>query len=93
MSEKDGGPAFPQFQKERVYHGSGDRFGEDTFVPVDGMALRDWFAGQAIVGALMEVRVPGWNGDGIGDRGRGEASALAAAAYVIADAMLAERAK
>lgn len=54
--------------------------------PDYGMSLRDWFAGQALIGACMEVA-------------REEHSladlrmAMARSAYQVADAMLAERAK
>lgn len=48
---------------------------------VDGMTLRDWFAGQALV-AILNV-----NQDG------GDNEKAAMLAYELADAMLAERAK
>ncbi len=64
----DGGPAFPQLEPNSAYFNA------------TGMTLRDWFAGQALAGALdrwLEVRVSdkeisGW-------------------AYEIADAMLEAR--
>jgi len=58
---------------------SGDKaaFPTSTFEP--GMTLRDWFAGQALIGAAIE--------DARADGSKG----LAAAAYRIADAMLTER--
>lgn len=65
---KDGGPAFPTPSAERV---SG---------AIPGMALRDWFAGQALAGLLA----PGF---------ASAASAFAEDAYKLADAMLAARAK
>ena len=60
---------------------SGDKaaFPSSTFEP--GMTLRDWFAGQALIGAAVE----GARADGV----RG----LAFTAFQIADAMLAERSK
>jgi hypothetical protein len=60
----DGGSAFPS-------HGS---MGE---VEHRGMSLRDWFAGQALVGLLANV----------------EDGPIVKQAYIFADAMLAERAK
>ncbi len=79
MSERknDGGPAFPSQANNT------DKF--------EGMSLRDWFAGQAIIGVLGAYADPNArsrakaNGEG--------ATHMAEAAYVIADAMLAERAK
>ena len=49
-----------------------------------GMSLRDWFAGQAL--ATMELPVP-WSDNPLYWEG------VACAAYVAADAMLAERTK
>ena len=73
MSERDdGGPAFP---------GVTDRYG-------NGMTLRDWFAGQALVGLLagrgLVVR------DGIPVVPTRDS--LAVAAWEMSDAMLAARA-
>ena len=48
MSIKDGGPAFPFTERNAdssYYHGHG------------GMSMRDWFAGQALMG-LMASRNP-----------------------------------
>lgn len=61
---KDGGPAFPTSTAAEG--------------PFGGMTLRDWFAGQALIGLLH----PGW-----------EKNSLEAPrqAYLIADVMLAER--
>ncbi len=64
----DGGQAFP-------------RAGDELADAVDGMSLRDWFAGQALAGILS-------------NRCNHASDGLAANwSYVIADAMLAERAK
>jgi hypothetical protein len=68
----DGGPAFPMPASE---HSQGGHFEQE------GMSLRDWFAGQALIG-LMEyatIEQPG------------NAAALAKFAYDHADAMLAVR--
>ena len=65
----DGGPAFPVIAEHGLGHIS------------NGMTLRDWFAGQALVGYLAQ---PGPNADD---------SEIAKMAYVRADAMIAERNK
>lgn len=68
---KDGGPAFPQHSvpvyQERPH--------------LWGMSLRDYFAGQALVGTLA--------GPDAGPRDKD----IARRAYELADAMLAERGK
>lgn len=46
MKDKDGGPAFPQTM---VDHPRGLTCGADGY-GYGGMTLRDWFAGQALVG-------------------------------------------
>ena len=74
----DGGPAFP-LQKV-VTAENGER---RIYL---GMTLRDWFAGQALVG----MRVP-WPGDhGLH---RNFADHAADTAYQVADALIAERSK
>ena len=76
MSERDNsGPAFPlQWHPE---------MGFSPRETPTGMTLRDWFAGQALVG------ISGRSVDGV-DR---IAFRWSAASYAIADAMLRERAK
>ena len=79
MSEQDGGSAFPVFERQHVYRDEWDRSGEDQFVAVGGMSLRDYFAGQAIAAcadAAMTER---------------DAEITAARAYKLADAMLKAR--
>ena len=70
MSErKDGGPAFP--------------VPTDDYAPGrSGMSLRDWFAGQALMGWVSDPEIGGFDQDKI-----------AAACYELADAFLAEREK
>jgi hypothetical protein len=70
MAKNDGGPAHP------VYTGNPEHW-------QNGMALRDWFAGQA----LPTVAAYDSNPDVF------EAEWIASRAYSIADAMLAERDK
>ena len=67
----DGGPASPAFLPE----------GADSYFP--GKSLRDWFAGQALVGNLAnhECVWKEYPGD------------IAKDCYALADAMLAEREK
>jgi hypothetical protein len=76
MSKKDG-PAFPS---SYVEIGSGAQW------IAHGMSLRDYFAGQAVIGC------GGWPGNGIADVGDNFAM-VAVFAYKVADALLAERAK
>jgi hypothetical protein len=76
ITARTGGPAFPT-----KIDGLGEA-GIPT-VKFNGMTLRDWFAGQAITGALA-------NGD---DFEFAEWDNCAKYAYALADAMLAERNK
>jgi hypothetical protein len=71
---KDGGPAFPRPASEAY-----PKYGQQ-----DGMTLRDWFAGQALAGILINYTTQKF---GVKD------SDVAQHAYIFADAMLAERAK
>lgn len=93
MSDKDGGAAYPGTRWHDVWR-SGEEV-EHILEPYDGMTLRDWFAGQALVHqakpSLHEyelVALFGKNRTGITRE-----EILAADAYRIADAMLAERSK
>ncbi|WP_176331582.1 hypothetical protein [Burkholderia vietnamiensis] len=70
-----GGPAFPvPLAEGQGYQGH---------APCDGMTLRDYFAGQALNGALSDPAVTIF-----GDK---DADILASAVYRIADAMLRAR--
>ena len=68
----DGGPAFP-------CESYGHRNGKETTVPAQGMTLRDYFAGQVLVGALADPTC------------QPSPIELAKMAYRGADAMLAAR--
>ena len=82
---QDGGPAFPQ-NETRCGNTVQDEHGQG------GMSLRDWFAGQALAGLCANSRIAEkWDNP---KPVPGEfANATALAAYQLADAMLAARAK
>ena len=73
----DGGPAFPA-SLYKLEHG------QESFVPHEGMTLRDWFGGQALTN--VDVRIPMSDDDDTPSP-----RAIANYMYVIADAMLAAR--
>lgn len=76
MTKDTGGPAFPFSYEEG-----------GKLLSCNGMTLRDWFAGQALVGILSgELSIGVMNSDS-------RAALLSQATYEIADAMLAERSK
>ena len=79
MSEKDGGAAFPF---NYVHPDTRGVRGET------GMSLRDYFAGEALKSLPMSTAQYDDMADGV--QGAGRRSIVA---YVIADAMLKERAK
>ncbi len=74
MTKPDGGPAFP-------VHPGVNRSIPGYAVSYAGMTLRDYFAGQALLGL---------RGDNLF---RAKAEELAAISYSLADAMIAERDK
>ncbi len=80
MTKDTGGPAFP-----RPVSGNPDH---------DGMTLRDWFAGQALSG-MTGAGTEFMNAlcKRAKERGISEEELGAKMAYVLADAMLAERSK
>lgn len=86
-SPDDGGPAFPGATEYVEEYNPGH---PDPLQPMQkalllrGMTLRDWFAGQALVG----MRLP-WPGDH--GHHKNFAEHAADSAYKVADAMLAER--
>ena len=72
---KDGGPAFPIV-------GMQDRGGQGILAVFNnGMSLRDWFAGQALAGALASLP----------PQAHYDADMMAVASYCTADAMLKAR--
>lgn len=68
----DGGPAFP----------ATEYFDEKPIGLYSGMTLRDWFAGQALIGLIsaVDIKYPKLTG-------------YASRAYEVADAMLEQREK
>ena len=83
MTTGDGGPAFPCAASPEQVNRNGDvyRYGVDA---QSGMTLRDWFAGQALMGDHAQ------NGCALTDE---KCADVAANCYAMADAMLAERAR
>jgi hypothetical protein len=76
-----GGPAFPQ--PDLSGYGMGPPEGQDGQYQMQGMTLRDWFAGQALMGCAQMLPSKAGNH-------REEAARVA---YQLADAMIAERGK
>jgi len=73
----NGGPAFPyNFPPDNPFGG-------------EGMSLRDWFAGQALVW-VASMPAAALN-EAAKEQGMTEAEVMALAAYDVADAMLAAR--
>lgn len=76
---KDGGPAFPSV----VRRSDGSLVSQH-----DGMSMRDWFAGQALIGCLAYSHYNESWGD---YHNNGSHADLARKCYAQADAMLAAR--
>lgn len=74
MTKETGGSAFPQVEEVRID-------GQMVFVKQTGMTLRDYFAGQALMGMLAD------------HTGIPVVIRFSQIAYEIADAMLQERNK
>lgn len=92
---KDGGPAFP-LQGDGAYLPNcetADEAPAREFPRNEGMSLRDWFAGQALAGAISNARFQMALADVADRRGIEPTESVARAAYTLADAMLAVRAK
>lgn len=71
-----GGLAFPFIRQ--------NRHNPDRPIYEEGMTLRDYFAGQAIIGPLTHKEFPNV---------RGQQTSFQESAYLIADAMIEERKK
>lgn len=77
MSARDGGPAFPRIDGiEPMEYGNAH-----SVITEGGMTLREWYAGQALIGAMATMAHP--QHDGLWDP-----TEVAEAAYELADAML-----
>lgn len=84
----DGGPAFPERRCTKVMATGPNGQAEPIMETVGGMSLRDWFAGQAMVGLTAHPKC--------GPVGHGYETAtncVAREAYALADALLSERSK
>jgi hypothetical protein len=83
---KDGGPAFPQVEEIQID-------GRTVFVKQTGMTLREYFAGQAVVGMLSNQSLT----KAIGIQSKIEkvesSNLISQICYKYADAMLQERSK
>lgn len=80
---KDGGSVYPQ---KKVSHG----MGRPVIYMTSGMTVRDYFAGQALGGMLAANIAQRLEAAGLADR---MVPVISTAAYLYADAMLAERDK
>jgi len=76
MTKNTGGPAFPEIGN--IAHNS-------DWQNESGMTLRDWFAGQALLGILANPTVRQ------ADKSMSGEEALARTAYAVADAMIKAR--
>lgn len=93
MTKSDGGPAFPTkggmcvFVPEEtgIVDRLKDQVREEIEKPFAGMTLRDWFAGQALIGLMSDPGLRPCNVD--------EFEHMAHRLYQVADAMLTERQK
>ena len=82
----DGGPAFPHGEIEGQ-----ERDADGYLICSRGMSLRDWFAGQALMGVLASQQEDGAFEYYGKDDGELHENWVPATAYRIADAMLAAR--
>ena len=81
--QHDSGRAFPS--KERAFPSKEFVGGNTDTVDWPGMTLRDYFAGQAIKGAVLIGLAPNQEPEWFAEQAR--------VAYLLADVMLAERQK
>ena len=92
MDTNDGGPAFPGERKDQI---GNDHDGKPVYsiAQYPGMSLRDWFAGQAMLGFLSNPESTKSTLAVAEEEDWEPAAVSAAIAYAQADAMLAEREK
>ncbi len=86
MKKKDGGPAFPVMAEHEIYRDSGYH---KVVYPEGGMTLRDYLAAAVVSEVLRVYAADNKCGVGVEHLPRN----VAAHAYRVADAMLAEREK
>lgn len=86
MTLKDGGPAFPTVMSVEI-----DRGGVVSTQAVDGMSLRDYFAGQTLTLVNKDIFLA--INATANEANATPAGHVAKFVYAIADAMLKERAK
>ncbi len=79
-----GGSAFPGYRRIAQFDPDGCPMGS-ALVPEEGMTLRDWFAGQALVALLARDDITSNSGGPV------TADMMAQSVYEVADAMLAAR--
>lgn len=88
MTKNDGGPAFPSSGRLCYDDRGKPRWHDGKHIIMDGgLTIRDWFAGQALVGFVNAHLVDAPEGTEYDD------AAIAEQVYALADAMIAERDK
>ena len=78
---KDGGQAFPDWKPTKCYEGT-------TWGRVPGMTLRDYFAGQCLVGDIASYANPKCDNHDMSDP-----KEIAEWCYQVADALIAQKTK
>jgi hypothetical protein len=85
LRSDDGGPAFPRpLSLYKPSQLQTPQLGDYFSAAQGGMSLRDWFAGQALAGDMATMTTTD---------ARFHAERIAERCYLVADALLAERAK
>jgi len=83
MTKETGGQAFPYIISSKI-----EINGIEKYKALEGMSLRDWIAGQALVGELSSYANPR-----IDAMNKTDAESISNWCYKLADAMLKERNK
>ena len=71
-SKEDGGPAFP-VPKDTAIEPVTNMRGQDVS---SGMSLRQWYAGQAVIGICLHSEAYNWSPESIAERANRIADAL-----------------
>lgn len=87
VSDQDGGPAFPTHQELERYDDERGRW-QTYYLPLGGMSMRDYFAGQALAGLMAGVSR---DADCRREMFNGDVGWSVVVAYKVADAMLKAR--